>query len=83
MRGVACFWVCGRRCRSCYGECRCDSNEINTESKYNWTNEVNFFHTASDGTLRVAGEAKGGKAKGKGRLGKEKEKERGELSLHT
>ena len=56
---------------------------INAESKYSWPHEVDLFHAAYDGTLslRVVDEAKGvwknmGLARGKGRLAKEKEKER-------
>ena len=55
---------------------------INTESKYYWPREVDLFHAAYDGTLRVLDESNGawkkmGLARDERRLGKEKEKEKG------
>ena len=56
---------------------------INTEAKYYWPHEVDLFHAAYDGSLRVVNEAEGvcgrtyvGSARGK-RLGNESERERG------
>ena len=67
-----------------YGHAAVDGDRVaDNVSKYYRPHEVDLFHTAYDGTLRVVDEAKGvwktmgGLARGRRRLGKETEKEGG------